>query len=305
MIRTLMSKVISILLVVTLLTTVTVPALCAERTSSQISQETLESFYGYTFTENILSDDKVEITSYYYGEPQKLYTVEVGNPLIYVETLSEVVTRSGNIGNTYTIPAATIIKTTPITPYAERWAILGYINYSEHTNLGYVRGYTSTYGNSSISYTDLNASRGTPLDDIVVFLESFLLSEGYLAYISASGVSISALAASLVASVLATLSVEVINGIIDSAVSDRVESVETSWDFRITSFADVEVADGIDAYLYDQGTTKTIRHTNADWETWDDEITFSDWQSPTLAIRAWNELFPIYSFPGLDGFSRY
>lgn len=303
MLSNILKKAISFIVAIALLTTtLSLPALAADTEGELASGESL---YGYTFTENYLSDDKIELYSYYNGELQKKYTIEAGDPLIYVEVFKAPASRTA-AQNNYTITKPELIKSAQIVPYAEQWAVLGYINYKEHGTLGYVRGYTSAYGDTSKTYYNLNQRPGTPLDDIVAILEGFLLEAGITELAIAMGASVSGWGAALLLSIIASLGIEIINGCIADILSDKVEAMITYWDFRVSSFADNDYAHGKDVYLYDQGNTLTIMHTgNVEWETLYDGITINNWQSNTLALLAWNKMFPNYQCPGISGFSRF
>lgn len=295
-------KVISSVLAAAILATTLSVSAFAANTEEELTPE--QSLYGYTFTREYLSDDKMELYSYYNGELQKKYTIESGEPLIYVEVLKEVSSKAA-IRSNYTITKPELVKTSPIVPYAERWAILGFINYEEHSTLGYVRGYTSAYGNTTRGSFALNERPGTPLDDIVALLESFLVDAGIAKIAAMLGVSIAGWAPALLASIIATLSIEVVNGCIDMWLTDTVDAIVTSWDFKVSSFSDNDNADGIDVILYDQGQTVTVMHTgDVEWDKLEYGITLNKWKSSTLALRAWNLMFPGYQCPGVSSYTK-
>ena len=75
----------------------------------------------------------------------------------------------------------------------------------------------------------------------------------------------------------------------------------------VPAFA-VEIMDsgtGDTIRLNDQGKTQLIMHTgNVKWDETSEGYTASNWKHSTLALRAWNKMFPSYTCPGVMSYTR-
>ena len=59
-------------------------------------------------------------------------------------------------------------------------------------------------------------------------------------------------------------------------------------------------------YLYNQGRTQLIMHTgNVEWDETSEGFTVYDWRHSTLALNAWNAMFPGYICPGIMSYTSH
>lgn len=285
-----MKKILSLCLVLVMALTLCTPAF-ANEVSCQ------EPMYGYTFVETELPNGDVEIRSYYNGEFQKKYTIQLKKATILVERATS--------GETYTINSAESVarivpRASAYLERAEQWASCGYINYSTHLTLGKVKAYVMAYGNSETTELPLNVKKSSPFDDIVVFLASFILSTRLDKLLEAKYHGASQIARALLSSILAERGVAVSNGLIQSAFTDTVKAYITEWDFKATP----STSGGDTVYLYNQGKTQLIMHTgNVEWDETSEGFTVYDWKHSTLALRLWNEMFPDFTCPGIASYT--
>ena len=291
-----MKKILSLSMALIMVFTLCAPASALGIIEEDISMQ--EPIYGYTFIETKLANGNVELRSYYNGEFQKKYTIQPGAMTILVESAAS--------DEPYTINSAvSVMRTVPaVAPNAERWAACGYINYNEHVTKGEVRAYVMAYGNSETKEVPLNVQESTPIDNVVAFLTSYILSHGLDLILESKYPGASQIARGIVSSIIGERGVAVINGIIQSAFTDTVKAYITDWDFKATPFMDSGVGDTI--YLYNQGRTQLIMHTgNVEWDETSEGFTVYDWRHSTLALNAWNAMFPGYTCPGIMSYTSH
>lgn len=266
---------------------------------TQDTSDRAESLFGYTFTEQQLSTGEYVIESYYEGQPNKRYIIADESPVIHVQCISPKL-KQGD----YTIEKPNIVREYLMTR-AERWASLGYIYYSDTTTdyPGPVRAYIMAYGNSRVTTCPVSVEAQTPFDDVVSFLTSFIIAEGFAKYAAIAGFTVTGWAGALLASIVGTVGAQVINGIIIDAFTDKVDSYVTDWDFKGTPFTETDMGDTV--YLREQGSTCLMRYSdNIDWDEVETDITISNWKEhKSFARNMWAKMYPNTPYPGVEKYA--
>ena len=298
-----MKRTIGAILALVMCMSLCAPAFATEiiESEDEVKLQTAD-FYGYTFTEMQLANGDYVICSFYEGQPQKCYTIPKNGGDILVEYVG----RSETSGN-YTIERPQIVwhEVEPLSAEAvaaNRWAYLGWINYEDHPLAGTVRGQVSCNGTTRRAADDIDEPKNTLLDDMVASVAAFLVDAGVVKIIEIYGGRVNA-AGALVISLLSEHGVNVVSGKIDRAVSDTVETYITDWDFKVSPF--IEGVSGTSVYLYEMGVSELILYNDTnEWETEDDDVTRSTWtEKPSFARAAWEEMYPDYTYPGVDSYT--
>jgi len=290
-------KVIALALAIVTIFSISSPVAAAEIKGSGSEGA---SCFGYTFTERNLGDGRYEMDSYYKGEYQKTYTIEKGNPKIYVEIKGPSAAAEEQTRNVYVIQGVEIQNAQGISPQAERWASLGYINYNNHALAGDIKAYLMTYGTNMHAKREISVKADTPFDDFVATLSSFIISEGVDVILKELGYAVSGTAEGFALSILGNLGVKVLKGIIKTFFTTTVEVVETTWDFKATP----NTSGGSTIYLRDLGTTVLFMYEdNIEWDQMEEGFTLSNWKHSGLARLVWEEMYPSYNYPGVKSYT--
>lgn len=257
------------------------------------------SVFGYTFVERDLMDGRYEIDSYYNGEHQKTYTIKKGSTDIYVEIVGSSKEAGARTNNVYVIHGFENQSEPLISPQAERWGSLGYINYKNSAILGDIRAYLMSYGTSVHARRVVEAPAETPVDDLVAIISGFILDAGLQKSLKALGYSVESVAGQLLTSVISSLGITVIKGAIKSALTTTVETVETTWDFKATS----NESGASTVYLRDQGKTILFMYDDNEWDQMEKDFTIANWKNSSFARLVWAEMYPSFVYPGVKSYT--
>lgn len=293
-------KMVSFILCIAMCMSLAIPAFAVDKADEENNKE---SFFGYTFTEQMLANGDWVIESYYNGQIQKRYTIVCGDDNILVENKSEQVQKEN-----YTIPKVNTSTTYNVVTNdarAEQWAHKGYINYSPTTSSypGTVRAYIMAYGNSKTTTLPLEVKKNTPFDDVVSIITSYVISEGFSKLIIAAGYAVTTWAGAFVVAIAAAASAEIVEGVIRDAFTEKVKAFVTTWDFKATPFMENDIGDTV--YLRSLGTTTVFQYSDGNkWDEFEDGVTFKDWQKTSLARSAWSAMFPNIAMPVVKNFTN-
>ena len=295
-----MKKFLSVLLTLTMLVTVMMPAASAVDISDGQTEDTFEELdaAGNSMRFELVSDSDGEYTlNYYFNDIlTTVYEITEGSPVIAASTMTEQGERAYTLNNSAYSP----VQNAPLRG-PDRWGHAGYIQY----------GYSSRYDcepyavvswkdtDSYFGTTTINTYENSSYSDGVANIASILIAAG-LGVIG----NVTTLAAGILTGVIGYFGGQVVDDTISVLFDEEVECSTVTYTMRAQvmgpGVTDTDVVD------YEGGIEYWYKYADAPSEYDYDGWTPGNWKDREFAQDVWNDSVPGFTAcPSIQGYPTY